>query len=250
MMVRAITRRWPAWAVMSTPLLIAQPLPLAAQTDARAQREVRVLETVEPSTGRRSLHVMEGLSPDEIRAVQRALRDVGFGEPWRDGTLDPFTRGALQRFQTHRGLAVCACVSLETLIELDLEVRVAETIVLEEAARPHGEGVEEAMGPGEVGPRDAAPTYVDYGRYYPYGVIYLAPYIHPYYGPLHGDLDGGATGLARRAGPGFAIGAHVGGLHAGAAARSAPANRSLPAARPLGPFPRVPAPPNVVRGGG
>ena len=51
MMVRAITRRWPAWAVMSTPLLIAQPLPLAAQTDARAQREVRVLETVEPSTG-------------------------------------------------------------------------------------------------------------------------------------------------------------------------------------------------------
>jgi hypothetical protein len=138
MMVRAITRRWPAWAVMSTPLLIAQPLPLAAQTDARAQREVRVLETVEPSTGRRSLHVMEGLSPDEIRAVQRALRDVGFGEPWRGGTLDPFTRGALQRFQTHRGLAVCACVSLETLIELDLEVRVAETIVLEEAARPHG----------------------------------------------------------------------------------------------------------------
>jgi hypothetical protein len=250
MMVRAITRRWPAWAVTLTPLLIAQPLPLAAQTDARAQREVRVLETVEPSTGRRSLYVMEGLSPDEIRAVQRALRDAGFGEPWRDGTLDPFTRGALQRFQTHRGLAVCACVSLETLIELDLEVRVAETIVLEEPTRPHDESVEEAMDRGEVGPPDAAPTYVDYGRYYPYGVIYLAPYVHPYYGPLHGDRDGGARARARRAGPGFAIGAHVGGLHVGAGARSAPANRSLPAARPLGPFPRVPAPPNVVRGGG
>ena len=39
---------------------------------------IRVLETVEPSTGRRSLHVMEGLSPDEIRAVQRALSRAGF----------------------------------------------------------------------------------------------------------------------------------------------------------------------------
>ena len=250
MMVQAITRRWPAWPFMLTSLLIAQPLPLAAQTDGRARREVRVLETVEPSTGRRSLHVMEGLSPDEIRAVQRALSDAGFGEPWRDGTLDPFTRGALQRFQTHRGLAVCACVSLETLIELDLEVRVAETIVLEEPTRPQDEAVEKAMDAGEVGPRDAAPTYVDYGRYYPYGVIYLAPYIHPYYDPLPGVLDGGARALARRAGPGFAIGAHVGGLHVGAAARSAPANPSLPAARPLGPFPRVAPPPNVVRGGG
>ena len=146
MTVRAIMRRWPAGAFMLAALLMFQPLPVAAQTDAAAQREVRVLETVEPSTGRRSLHVMEGLAPDEIRAVQRALSGAGFGEPWREGTLDPFTRGALQRFQTHRGLTVCACVSLETLIELDLQVRVAETIVLEEPRRPEMEEAFSRMG--------------------------------------------------------------------------------------------------------
>jgi hypothetical protein len=239
---------------MLAALLMFQPLPLAAQTDAAAQREVRVLETVEPSTGRRSLHVMEGLAPHEIRAVQRALSGAGFGEPWREGTLDPFTRGALQRFQTHRGLTVCACVSLETLIELDLQVRVAETIVLEEPPRPEMPEMEEVevevADAGEVQPRDATPTYVDYGRYYPYGVIYLAPYIHPYYAPVHGPLAGGGGALSRRAGRGFAIGARFGGVHLGAAVGPAPAIGSFPAARSLGPFPRVTPPPNVVRGGG
>jgi hypothetical protein len=249
---RAIMRRWPVGAFILAALLMVQPLPLAAQTDAAARREVRVLETVEPSTGRRSLHVMEGLSPDEVRAVQQALSDAGFREPWREGTLDPFTRGALQRFQTHRELTVCACVSLETLIELDLEVRVAETIVLEEPPRPEAEDVEEVADAGEVGPRDATPTYVDYGRYYPYGVIYLAPYIHPYYAPVHGPLAGGGSGgaLSRRAGRGFAIGARFGGVHLGAAVGPGPASGSFQAARSLGPFPRVNPPPNVVRGGG
>lgn len=250
MTVRAIMRRWPAGAFMLAALLVFQPLPVAAQTDAAAQREVRVLETVEPSTGRRSLHVMEGLAPDEIRAVQRALSGAGFGEPWREGTLDPFTRGALQRFQTHRGLTVCACVSLETLIELDLQVRVAETIVLEEPRRPEMEEVGAVADAGEVGPQDTTPTYVDYGRYYPYGVIYLAPYIHPYHDPVHGPLTGGGGALARRAGRGFAIGARFGGVHLGAAVGPAPAIGLFPAARSLGPFPRVTPPPNVVRGGG
>lgn len=250
MTVRAIMRRWPVGAFTLAPLLMVQPLPLAAQTDAGARSDVRVLETVEPSTGRRSLHVMEGLSPHEIRAVQRALSDAGFSQPWREGTLDPFTRGALQRFQTHRGLAVCACVSLETLIELDLEIRVADTIVLEEPPGTQAEDVGDAADGGEIGPQDATPTYVDYGRYYPYGVIYLSPYIHPHFDPVHGVLDGRAGALARRAGPGFAIGARAAGLYVGAAARPSAAIGSFQAARPLGPFPRVAPPPNVVRGGG
>jgi hypothetical protein len=238
-------------AFMLAALLMGQPRPVAAQTDAAARREVRVLETVEPSTGRRSLHVMEGLSPNEIRAVQRALSRAGFEEPWREASLDPFTRGALQRFQTHRGLAVCACVSLETLIELDLKVRVADTIVLKEPARPEMQDVGDVADAGEVGPQEAMPTYVDYGRYYPYGVIYLAPYIHPYHDPVHGPLFGGPGALARRASRGFAIGARFGGVHVGAAVGLAPAiGSSSPAFSPLGPFPRVPAQPNVVRGGG
>ena len=238
MTVRAIIRRWPVMAFMLASLPMVQPRPVAAQTDAAARREVRVLETVEPSTGRRSLHVMEGLSPDEVRAVQRALSGAGFGEPWREASLDPFTRGALQRFQTHRGLAVCACVSLETLIELDLRVRVAETIVLEEPQRPEMEDA------GEVGPQEGTPTYVDYGRYYPYGVIYLAPYVHPYHDPVHGPLARGPGALARRGGRGFAIGARFGGVHVGVAVGPSPA------LSPLGPFPRVAHPPNIVRGGG
>ncbi len=255
MTVRAIMRRGPVMAFTLAAQLMVQPLPVTAQTDAAARREVRVLETVEPSTGRRSLHVMEGLSPDEIRAVQRALSRAGFGEPWREASLDPFTRGALQRFQTHRGLAVCACVSLETLIELDLRVRVAETIVLEELPRPEMEDVEDVADAGE-GLQDAAPTYVDYGRYYPYGVVYLAPHIHPHHDPVHGSLAGGAGALARRAGRGFAIGARFGGVHVGAAVGAQPAVGTAtaigpsPALRPLGPFPRVAPPPNVVRGGG
>ena len=250
MTVRAIIRRWPVMAFMLASLPMVQPRPVAAQTDATARREVRVLETVEPSTGRRSLHVMEGLSPDEVRAVQRALSRAGFEEPWREASLDPFTRGALQRFQTQRGLAVCACVSLETLIELDLRVRVAETIVLEEPQRPETQVVGDVADAGEVGPRDATPTYVDYGRYYPYGVIYLAPYIHPYHDPVHGPLAGGPGAFRRRAGRGFAIGARFGALHVGAAVVPVPAIGSSPALRPLGPFPRVAHPPNVVRGSG
>jgi hypothetical protein len=249
MTAETILRRRPLLAVSLAALAIVRPFPVAAQTDAAARREVRVLETVQPSTGRRFLHVMEGLSPAEVRAVQQALSAAGFGEAWRDGSLDPFTRGALQRFQTHRGLAVCACVSLETLIELDLEVRVAETIVLEATPRPEAEDVGDVADAGDVEPQEGKPTYVDYGRYYPYGVIYLAPYIHPYHDPVHGPLASGPGARARRAGRGFAVGARFGGVHVGAAIGSAPAIGS-PALRPLGPFPRVAAPPNVVRGGG
>lgn len=109
--------------------------------------------------------------------------------------------------------------------------------------------VGEVADAGEVGPRDA-PTYVDYGRYYPYGVIYLVPYIHPYHDPVHGPLAGGPGALGRRAGRGFAIGARFGALHVGAAGVPGPAVGSSPALRPLGPFPRVAHPPNIVRGSG
>lgn len=243
MMARTVFRRWPVLILALAASLMLLPRPGASQPDAAAEREVRVLETVEPATGRRSLHVMEGLSPDEVRAVQRALRRAGFGEPWREGSLDPFTRGALQRFQTHRGLAVCACVSLETLIELDLRVRVAETIVLEEPSEPREDDVG-SEGDDEIGPETAPSGFVDYGRYYPYGVIFLSPYSHPYYDPNHGVLGSGTGVGASLVRPGFAISATAGGVTVGASI-----GRS-PALSPLGPFPRVTPPPNVVRGSG
>ncbi len=204
---------------------------------------IRVLETVQPASGRRSLHVMEGLSPAEIRAVQEALRAVGFAAAWREGHLDPFTRGALQRFQTQRGLAVCACVSLETLIELGLGVQVAETVVLEEPTEaPPAPAVREEA---ESSPPLAPPVVVNYGSYYPYGVIFLAPFHHPRRDrPFH-PVRGGSAIRAAFPATGFPTGVHSGaggGRWTGAGPWPPPA--------PLGPFPRVSPPPNVVRGGG
>lgn len=203
---------------------------------------IRVLETVQPASGRRSLHVMEGLSPAEIRAVQEALRAAGFAAAWREGHLDPFTRGALQRFQTQRGLAVCACVSLGTLIELGLGVQVAETVVLEEPTEvPPAPAVQE--GAESSSPLEP-PVVVNYGSYYPYGVIFLAPFYHPRRerpsdpvrrGSVYADFP--AAGLPT-------------GVHSGAWGGRWPGAGPWPPPAPLGPFPRVSPPPNVVRGGG
>jgi hypothetical protein len=206
-----------------------------------AQAEVRVFETVQPETGRRSLHVLEGLSPEEIRSVQRALRQAGFDAPWEEGVLDPFTRGALQSFQTRRGLAVCACVSLETLIELGLRTRVAETIVLEPlppAGTPDVLG-DERRGLKAAEEEDSLAGYVDYGRYYPFGVIYLTPFIPAHHGQVHG------LAVTHGSGPphGF-VGVQAGGLRVGAAVGGAPSVRP-----PLVSFGRVPMLPNVVRSG-
>ncbi len=166
--------------------------------------EIGVIETVDPANGRRSLHVLEGLGHAEVRAVQRELARAGFKVSWRAGELDAFTRGALQRFQTQRGLAVCACVTIETLIELGIPTRIVQTIVLEAAPLPEAARGSRAGGT----PEEAAPGYVEYGSYYPYGVAYLVPLIpHPH--------DAGGS----------------------------PAMMPRPA-----PFPRVSAPPNVVRG--
>ena len=102
-MLRTSSRRWPLLLLALPAALMLQPRPAASQADDGGQ-DVRVLETVEPATGRRSLHVREGLSPDEVRAVQWALSRAGIGEPWREGLVDPFTRGALQRFQTQHDI--------------------------------------------------------------------------------------------------------------------------------------------------
>lgn len=241
-------RRCLAVLAAAAGLTAPRPDPLNAQVHAPGLRgqgepaaEVRVFETVQPETGRRSLHVMEGLSPGEIQAVQNALRRAGFGAAWREGVLDPFTRGGLQSFQTRCGLTVCACVSLETLIELGLRTRVAETIVLDPPATaraPAAPGDEaDYRPPGEE--REPKAAYINYGRYYPFGVIYLTPFI-----PVHGDPAHGIAVTHGGRGPQGFVGVHAGGLHVGAAVRPSPAVRA-----PLVPFGRVPMPPNVVRSG-
>ena len=192
---------------------------VAVSAQSAVAAEIGVIETVDPASGRRSLHVLEGLGHAEVRTVQRELARAGFEVPWRAGELDAFTRGALQRFQTQRGLAVCACVTIETLIELGIPTRIVQTIVLEDAPLP------EAAPGARVGgvPQDEAPGYVEYDSYYPYGVAYLVPFIpHPH--DTHGPGGNARAGRVPAAG-------------------RSPAMMPWPA-----PFPRVSAPPNVVCG--
>lgn len=197
---------------------------MAAPAQSAVAAEIGVIETVDPASGRRSLHVLEGLGHAEVRTVQRELARAGFEVPWRAGELDAFTRGALQRFQTRRGLAVCACVTIETLIELGIRTRIVQTIVLAAAPLPEAAPGSRAGGT----PQETAPGYVEYASYYPYGVAYLVPFIpHPH--DPHGQ-------------PTFHPGGHARAGLVPAAGRS-PAMMPRPA-----PFPRVSAPPNVVRG--
>ncbi len=94
----------------------------------RAQDAVRVVETVTEGTGDRRRYVVRDLDEDEIKAVQRALRDQGYvGIGW-SGRLDDGTRDGLRRFQERRGLVACACVSYETIVALGLLPEVVATV--------------------------------------------------------------------------------------------------------------------------
>ncbi len=211
---------------------------VAAPARSAAAAEIGVIEAVDPASRRRSLHVLEGLGHAEVGVVQRELARAGFEVPWRAGELDAFTRGALQRFQTQRGLAVCACVTIETLIELGIPTRIVQTILLEAAPLSQAAPLPEAAPAPRAGgiPQEAARGYVEYGSYYPYGVAYLVPFIpHPH--------DPGAHPTSHPHGqPTFHPGGHARAGLVPAAGRS-PAMMPRPA-----PFPRVSAPPNVVRG--
>ena len=231
--------RAPAQSAAGAPAQSAMAVP--ARSTAAAQ--IGVIETVDPASGRRSLHVLEGLGHGEVRAVQRELARAGFEASWRAGELDAFTRGALQRLQTQRGLAVCACVTIETLIELGIPTRIVQTIVLEAAPLPEAVPGSRAEGTSE----EEAPGNVEYGSYYPYGVVYLVPFIpHPH--DPHGHP--GAHPHHPHGQPTFHLGGHP-GLHPGghSGAGLVPAAGRSPAMMPRpAPFPRVSAPPNVVRG--
>ena len=183
-----------------------------------ATAEIGVIETVDPASGRRSLHVLEGLGHAEVRAVQRELARSGFEASWRAGELDAFTRGAL-----------------ETLIELGIPTRIVQTIVLEAAPLPEAAPGSQAGGT----PEEAAAEYVEYGSYYPYGVAYLVPFT-----PYPHDPGGhpGAHPRDPHGQPTFHPGGHLGAGLVRAAGRS-PAMMPRPA-----PFARVSAPRNVVRG--
>jgi peptidoglycan hydrolase-like protein with peptidoglycan-binding domain len=64
-----------------------------------------------------------GLSATQIQAVQQSLRDAGYyrGAPV-DGLWGPFSRQAISRFQSDKGLPVTAMPDKETVARLGVRI--------------------------------------------------------------------------------------------------------------------------------
>jgi len=91
--VRAVAA---ALAVAAFGLLSPQP---AHAQRSSADRDIRVVETVDPVSGARYRQAVYDLTKKEIRAVQRALREDGYlGVGWT-GQLDHGTVKALNELQ-------------------------------------------------------------------------------------------------------------------------------------------------------
>ncbi|MCK5446806.1 MAG: hypothetical protein KAJ43_01630 [Gemmatimonadetes bacterium] len=107
-------------------LLSSQP---AIAQRSSSDRDIRVVETVDPVSGARYRQAVYDLTKKEIKAVQRALRETGYlGVGWT-GQLDHGTIKALNELQQERGLYQCGCVSYETIVALGLKPAVQVTTV-------------------------------------------------------------------------------------------------------------------------
>lgn len=140
-----------------------------------------MVETVAESTGDRRRYVVRDLEEEEIRSVQRALREEGYvGIGWT-GRLDDGTRDGLRRFQADRGLVECACVSYETVVALGLRPEVVATVSASEGVPAEGRLVD----------------LDDYGWIYPVPIPVLVPRPCPADGCGVGDTGSpGAPGAA------------------------------------------------------
>jgi hypothetical protein len=109
-----------AAAIVLTAAALRAPGPVSAQS-SRVGGDIRVVETVDPVSGVRYRQAVYDLTRNEIKAVQRALREAGYlGVGWT-GRLDHGTVEALRELQENRGLYPCGCVSYETIVALGLE---------------------------------------------------------------------------------------------------------------------------------
>lgn len=91
-----------------------------AQTGTGPAEAIRVMEQVDPATGRAARIVVEDLAPAEILRLQIQLARAGFDPRSRSQRLDDPTRRSLARFQAARGLEVCGCVTYETVVALGI----------------------------------------------------------------------------------------------------------------------------------
>jgi hypothetical protein len=132
--------------------------------EVAAQEPIRVVETVNGSTGARQRFVVRDLEAAEIRSVQAALRAQGYvGIGWT-GRLDEGTTAGLSRFQRERGLLECGCVSYETVVGLGLLPEVVATVATDGAP------------PARAGASGGAGSEVGSGILYPVGIPIYVPW--------------------------------------------------------------------------
>lgn len=109
-------------------LLVCSPAIADAQPAVAPSATIRVIEILDPSTGRRVREVAQDLTQPEISRIQRALAAAGFDPGRATGVLNATTLVALDRFQSSRGLIRCGCVSYETILALGIRPDVVATL--------------------------------------------------------------------------------------------------------------------------
>lgn len=104
------------------------PAMARAQPAVAPSTTIRVIEILDPSTGRRVREVAQDLTQPEISRIQRALSSAGFDPGRATGVLNATTLVALDRFQSSRGLIRCGCISYETILALGIRPDVVATL--------------------------------------------------------------------------------------------------------------------------
>jgi hypothetical protein len=217
------------YAIAAPAILVIAPGPAPAQGRYGEEPEIRVVETLDPSTLARTRQVVHDLTPQEILSIQKALRAAGYRLSWLTGQLDQPTRQALRAFQEGRGLVVCGCPSYETIVALGLRPSVIMTLIAD--ARDASQ---------------AGSSYVahDVAMYYPIPVPVLVPLgFRPGHRGPGGGGDGG-DGEGVTGGP-AGIPGGAGGMPTGAPG-DAPSLPNRPGIRPPPPGRVGPAQGRVV----
>ena len=115
------------WLALAA-LFACSPAIADAQPAVAPSTTIRVIEILDPSTGRRVREVAQDLTQPEISRIQRALAAAGFDPSRATGVLNATTLVALDRFQSSRGLIRCGCVSYETILALGIRPDVVATL--------------------------------------------------------------------------------------------------------------------------
>jgi peptidoglycan hydrolase-like protein with peptidoglycan-binding domain len=123
--MKSLTMVLLATAALALPAIAAQRHSGQSSRSGQYQQQGRSVQN--PSWSGRQNSQMQGriqaqnLSSDQIRKIQRALRDAGFRASKIDGEWGPNTRQALKNFQQGKGMAATGQLDRRSLSALGLD---------------------------------------------------------------------------------------------------------------------------------